>query len=279
MFFAFAGYARIATLGGEVIDPKTTIPKAIDRSFAHRARGVCADGDRGAGRTGAAPGRAQQRAAGRRGAERDRAVRADRRGGRRGERAAVAPGRRRADRVRDGARAVDDVDVVQIAVAAVVIVATLAFDLRGAIGFSSFPCSSTTRSRTRPRGRSASGWCRSSGWPAAWSSRSACHCDRRLLGGALLACRQPRPGGRRDVAVEQRVVRLALPRLEPRRQVGAHVRVGRGRSSRLTVSFGSTSDVVELARARRPVGPAELDHSGPWSAESSMFAQHRRAVE
>ena len=35
---------------------------------------------------------------------------------------------------------VDDieVDVVQIVVAAVVIVATLAFDLRGAIGFSSF---------------------------------------------------------------------------------------------------------------------------------------------
>lgn len=29
MFFAFAGYARIATLGEEVIDPKNTIPKAI----------------------------------------------------------------------------------------------------------------------------------------------------------------------------------------------------------------------------------------------------------
>lgn len=29
MFFAFAGYARIATLGEEVIDPKKTIPKAI----------------------------------------------------------------------------------------------------------------------------------------------------------------------------------------------------------------------------------------------------------
>jgi basic amino acid/polyamine antiporter, APA family len=29
MFFAFAGYARIATLGEEVIDPKATIPKAI----------------------------------------------------------------------------------------------------------------------------------------------------------------------------------------------------------------------------------------------------------
>jgi len=29
MFFAFAGYARIATLGEEVMDPKNTIPKAI----------------------------------------------------------------------------------------------------------------------------------------------------------------------------------------------------------------------------------------------------------
>jgi APA family basic amino acid/polyamine antiporter len=29
LFFAFAGYARIATLGEEVIDPATTIPKAI----------------------------------------------------------------------------------------------------------------------------------------------------------------------------------------------------------------------------------------------------------
>ncbi|NCN41361.1 amino acid permease [bacterium] len=29
MFFAFAGYARVATLGEEVIEPKSTIPKAI----------------------------------------------------------------------------------------------------------------------------------------------------------------------------------------------------------------------------------------------------------
>jgi basic amino acid/polyamine antiporter, APA family len=29
LFFAFAGYARLATLGEEVIDPETTIPKAI----------------------------------------------------------------------------------------------------------------------------------------------------------------------------------------------------------------------------------------------------------
>lgn len=33
MFFAFAGYARIATLGEEVIDPQTTIPKAIVRAL------------------------------------------------------------------------------------------------------------------------------------------------------------------------------------------------------------------------------------------------------
>jgi len=34
MFFAFAGYARIATLGEEVKDPKTTIPRAIPRALA-----------------------------------------------------------------------------------------------------------------------------------------------------------------------------------------------------------------------------------------------------
>lgn len=34
MFFAFAGYARIATLGEEVIDPKNSIPKAIFAALA-----------------------------------------------------------------------------------------------------------------------------------------------------------------------------------------------------------------------------------------------------
>lgn len=34
MFFAFAGYARIATLGEEVIDPKITIPKSILTALA-----------------------------------------------------------------------------------------------------------------------------------------------------------------------------------------------------------------------------------------------------
>jgi APA family basic amino acid/polyamine antiporter len=34
LFFAFAGYARIATLGEEVKDPATTIPKAIPRALA-----------------------------------------------------------------------------------------------------------------------------------------------------------------------------------------------------------------------------------------------------
>lgn len=34
LFFAFAGYARIATLGEEVIDPERTIPRAISRALA-----------------------------------------------------------------------------------------------------------------------------------------------------------------------------------------------------------------------------------------------------
>ena len=34
LFFAFAGYARIATLGEEVRNPATTIPKAIPRALA-----------------------------------------------------------------------------------------------------------------------------------------------------------------------------------------------------------------------------------------------------
>ena len=34
LFFAFAGYARIATLGEEVRDPATTIPKAVPRALA-----------------------------------------------------------------------------------------------------------------------------------------------------------------------------------------------------------------------------------------------------
>ncbi|ASU83906.1 amino acid permease [Nocardiopsis gilva YIM 90087] len=34
LFFAFAGYARIATLGGEVRDPATTIPRAITIALA-----------------------------------------------------------------------------------------------------------------------------------------------------------------------------------------------------------------------------------------------------
>jgi len=34
LFFAFAGYARIATLGEEVVEPERTIPRAITTSFA-----------------------------------------------------------------------------------------------------------------------------------------------------------------------------------------------------------------------------------------------------
>jgi APA family basic amino acid/polyamine antiporter len=34
LFFAFAGYARIATLGEEVVDPERTIPRAIVTAFA-----------------------------------------------------------------------------------------------------------------------------------------------------------------------------------------------------------------------------------------------------
>ncbi|WP_047871656.1 APC family permease [Nocardiopsis sp. RV163] len=34
IFFAFAGYARVATLGGEVRDPQTTIPRAVNIALA-----------------------------------------------------------------------------------------------------------------------------------------------------------------------------------------------------------------------------------------------------
>jgi basic amino acid/polyamine antiporter, APA family len=34
VFFAFAGYARVATLGGEVIDPQRSVPRAIAASLA-----------------------------------------------------------------------------------------------------------------------------------------------------------------------------------------------------------------------------------------------------
>ena len=40
LFFAFAGYARIATLGEEVRDPARTIPRAISVALGHRGRRV-----------------------------------------------------------------------------------------------------------------------------------------------------------------------------------------------------------------------------------------------
>jgi APA family basic amino acid/polyamine antiporter len=53
LFFAFAGYARIATMGAEVVDPATTIPRAIPRALAgavalYAVVGVCALGVTGA---------------------------------------------------------------------------------------------------------------------------------------------------------------------------------------------------------------------------------------
>ena len=42
LFFAFAGYARIATLGEEVRDPEVTIPKAVPRAAGGGPAGVSA---------------------------------------------------------------------------------------------------------------------------------------------------------------------------------------------------------------------------------------------
>ena len=45
LFFAFAGYARVATLGEEVVDPARTIPRAVPLAL-----GIVAGGVRGGGR-------------------------------------------------------------------------------------------------------------------------------------------------------------------------------------------------------------------------------------
>ena len=41
MFFAFAGYARVATLGEEVRDPARTIPRAVRLSLASCSPSTC----------------------------------------------------------------------------------------------------------------------------------------------------------------------------------------------------------------------------------------------
>jgi APA family basic amino acid/polyamine antiporter len=154
LFFAFAGYARIATLGEEVRDPARTIPRAIPLALAivvcvYLLVGVAALSAAGphALAAAAAPLATAVRAAGAAWAE--PVVRAG---------AAVASlgsllaliagvGRTTLAMARNGdlPRRLDSVhpryrvpDRAELAVAAVVGVLVLTTDLRGAIGFSSF---------------------------------------------------------------------------------------------------------------------------------------------
>ncbi len=155
LFFAFAGYARIATLGEEVRDPATTIPKAIPRALGivvvlyavvavsllavlgpagvaafgpaaargrrpgRRELGRCG----GPGRGGAGQSRCPARAGD--GSQPDDV----------GDGPRTGPPRRARPRRRAPGRAAQ---AAQVAVCAVVILLVVVFDVRAVIGFSSF---------------------------------------------------------------------------------------------------------------------------------------------
>ena len=152
LFFAFAGYARIATLGEEVVDPEVTIPKAITRALTfvlvvyadrrHHRGGV--DADRGARRQRRpAQGGRRRFADGRVGARRG-----DRRRDRLARRAAQPDPRRRAYDAGDGApqrvpAPLAHVDRrrshpvrAELAVVAVVLVLVVVVELHSAIALS-----------------------------------------------------------------------------------------------------------------------------------------------
>jgi Amino acid permease len=107
LFFAFAAYARIATLGEEVVDPARTIPRAIPLALgltlivytvvpvsALAAAGSVDPGPRGSAARRGGRVRIPRMA---------RPSHSDRRHGRVSRSPGVAPGRREQDRVLDGA--------------------------------------------------------------------------------------------------------------------------------------------------------------------------------
>ena len=109
LFFAFAGYARIATLGEEVRDPARTIPRAIPIALGDRGRALrSSSASRAAGGAGpdalAASTAPLATAVDAVGAAWARAGRPRRRRGREPRRAAGADRRRRADDAGDGAQ-------------------------------------------------------------------------------------------------------------------------------------------------------------------------------
>ena len=167
LFFAFAGYARIATLAEEVRDPGS-IPRRCWWRSASPSRSTSASAVALAARA-----RPRRLAAPRRRSPTARRARRRRLGGpgRAGRRSgrglgallallagvgrttlAMARERRPAAAPRLGRRPRHQVpDRAQVAVGAAVVVLVLVVDLRGAIGFSSFGVLSTTRSPTSRR--------------------------------------------------------------------------------------------------------------------------------
>ncbi|GAB3913630.1 APC family permease [Kibdelosporangium lantanae] len=138
LFFAFAGYARIATLGEEVKEPRRTIPRAILIALSvalviYLAVGATALGVLGPARLAAATAPL---------AEVFPATTIGAGAGALGALLALIAGVSRTTlamaRRRDLPGALADVHRAEIAVAVVVCGLVLAFDVRGAIGFSSF---------------------------------------------------------------------------------------------------------------------------------------------
>ena len=109
LFFAFAGYARIATLAEEVREPERTIPRAIVAALAAVLAALPRGRRVGAPRRGARRPRREHRAVAHCGGARRRDVgeagRHGRRGRREPRRAARAPRGHRADDARDEPRA------------------------------------------------------------------------------------------------------------------------------------------------------------------------------
>ena len=155
LFFAFAGYARIATLGEEVLEPERTIPRAIPIALAITVVLYVRRRRRGARRGGAGAARGELRADrdGRQGGRLGlgAAGRARRRGDREPRCAARADHRDRPHGARDGAERRPAALARHCRPAsagaaprraggrgAAVAILVLTTDLRGAIGFSSF---------------------------------------------------------------------------------------------------------------------------------------------